>query len=154
MNREIKFRGKRKDNGEWVYGCLFQYKHSKKVYIVLNEYSADELMRDEALYKRFAWHEVLPETVGQSTGLKDKNGVEGFDHDKVSFGRNYPTYQIKWSICNAEFYLESMNEQKETVHISHLLVGVIIGNIHENPDLKSNQGPEPVRDSGGPADSD
>lgn len=78
------FRGKSIATGEWVEGCRFGYKHDSKVYIVLNEYSADELRQDPKLfYEGFAWHQVDPATVGQSTGRKDKNGVEIYGKDRV-----------------------------------------------------------------------
>ncbi len=75
--------------------------------------------------------------IEQFTGLLDKNGKEGFGGDKVKFDSsiNRPIYQIKWSICDAGFYLEGMNEQKERMAINNLLVGEVIGNIHENKDL-------------------
>jgi hypothetical protein len=65
------------------------------------------------------------------TGLKDKNGKKGYRDDKISFGSTRPTYLIKWSICNAGFYLESLNGRKEELGISNFTVGEIIGNIHQ-----------------------
>lgn len=60
MNREILFRGKSKDNGKWLYGNLQ----------VPGKPGVEYFMWDEGLYQRA----VYPETVGQYTGLKDKNG--------------------------------------------------------------------------------
>jgi hypothetical protein len=63
MNREIKFRGKRKDNGEWVYGCItFGDKPPMARMYGLKGYIA----------------EIIPETVGQSTGLCDKKRTKEF----------------------------------------------------------------------------
>lgn len=58
MNREIKFRGKRLDNGEWVYGDL--------LHLVDGVYISNDNGNNMA--------QVDPDTVGQYTGLKDKNG--------------------------------------------------------------------------------
>jgi hypothetical protein len=60
--REIKFRGKRVDNGEWVFGDYSRYSKDESTIMV-------DLLEQEG-------HWVPSETVGQYTGLKDKNGVE------------------------------------------------------------------------------
>ena len=67
--REIKFRGKRKDNREWVYGWYIKTDFAD--YIVPAEYIVN--------WKVFI--EVIPETVGQSIGKNDKNGKEIFEGD-------------------------------------------------------------------------
>lgn len=73
MEREIKFRGKRLDNGEWVYGYYVKY----------NDYSDNihESIIDEYGYM----YDVDLATVGQYTGLKDKNSnARIFDGDLLS----------------------------------------------------------------------
>lgn len=129
------YRGMTKD-GEWVYGWYVKIKEIALIVqctSVYYEKSESDISCDCAIITSPI--EVIPETVGQFTGCKDKNGKNGFDSDIVSFGKMQPKYQVKWSICNAEFYLESIDEQKEILHISHLIVGKIIGNVHESPEL-------------------
>ncbi len=82
------YRGLRKDNGEWVYGYLSAVKHTHC-----------ESPSTELLYigeDRGSSHFVIPETVGQSTGLLDKNGVEldWWEGDLLRKGSDHPNAPI------------------------------------------------------------
>jgi len=76
MREDIgKYRGQRKDNGEWVYGWYTE-----------GFWSCENKVCSEIRSKEKPWQAylIIPETVGESTGLKDKNCVEIYEGDKVS----------------------------------------------------------------------
>lgn len=137
--REILFRGKRTDCGEWVEGDLIQAFRG-------NQLSACSIMPYTPT--AYCW-KVDPETVGQFTGLTDKNGKRIFEGDIVK-GIAYSVERIGvivWIDEIASFgvrYFKSVNstawENSSILRCASMgktdeFAAEIIGNIHDNPEL-------------------
>ena len=134
--REILFRGKRLDNGEWVEGWYqpeTTIKHwggrQEKVGVTI-AYKVEEGFLEDTL--------VDPSTVGQYTGLKDKNGKRIFEWDIVRCGTG--------RICKVIFFISPGVSGFDLVPIggfdappphnwSLFADTEVIGNIHDNPEL-------------------
>ena len=121
--REILFRGKRTDNGEWIYGDLMQNVDCIKI----REQEKDV----KHIAKSF---EIDLETVGQYTDLTDKNGKRIFEGDILKvFGYNYV---IMWDSIRAMFYLRDPVYRVTSDFYNYCGSDLsVIGNIYDNPEL-------------------
>ena len=128
--REILFRGKRADNGEWVEGSLFQDIDSGYFVIEYFDYYTDE----SGLQKDFCQYNVIPETVGQYTGLNDKNGNKIFEGDILSAMNENIYAEVKYNDEKAAFFIE--NDDGDGYFGEEYDTDIdIVGNIHDNPEL-------------------
>ena len=129
QKRTIKFRGLRTDGKGWVYGGYFQH-------------TPDE---DGVRYYIFDFNEgaveVIPESVGQFTGLHDKNGKEIYEGDILNVGENL-VCEIVYVDKNVEYYGDEIHcafhakvyIHNKTIPLDSYLKNncEIIGNIHED----------------------
>ena len=130
--REILFRGKRIDDGETVEG-LYIFDGFKR-YIV--KFYTDENAFG-TLYPVDETFEVIPETVGQYTGLKDMNGKRIFERDVINrfwLGAEI-VYCVQYDGESARFIGKAMNKRGFTTFDGDGEMFEIIGNIHDNPEL-------------------
>ena len=129
--REIKFRGKRLDNGEWVEGCNYLYDPDlEKVWIGGYNYSATEEGPQREEYRC----EVEQRTVCQYTGQLDEYAVEIFEGDIVKLeddDENY--YIVSWEDDAAQYVLDGEEESLAFDYVSCAVV--VVGNIFDNPDM-------------------
>ena len=141
MKREILFRGKRVDNDEWVYGKgLQQCKDelgNEIVAIFEDVVKSEKYIKKEGRYTLY-YVPVEPETLGQYTGLKDKNGKKIFEGDIVT-GRNC-RFVVKYDERKAEFVAVNSTLPKGFgLSMSQTWINgtnkIICGNIHDNPEL-------------------
>ena len=140
--RTIKFRGKNLYNNEWIFGDLIQYE-SGEMAIFSNKLSQYGCEATEM----FNRSKVISETVGQFTGLLDKNGKEIYEGDIVewlffSYEREYYLKGcIEWHQGGLIFNVTENNFENAGFYaISDLNTDTesdikILGNIYDNPDL-------------------
>ena len=137
--REILFRGKRCDNGEWVQGYYIRAEHHwhnhgiHKDWITLGASANGGWF---ALHNKYA---VKAETVGQHTGLTDKNGKKIFEGDIVRY-MNKETMVVVWNKDSASFAIaySALNFNYLATISSANIYLEVIGNIHDNPELLEN----------------
>ena len=144
--REILFRGKAKNNGQWVYGTYCpsgwnicgERKENPHIIIISDDKIIDGL-----------WCEVISETVGQYTGLTDKNGKKIFEGDIVhavysdgyigvpdtDYGNLIVGFDDTY-YGGARYSMKTIGDTGYRIFSAGLRNGVaVIGNTHDNPEL-------------------
>ena len=121
--REILFRGKRVDNGEWIEGCFLDKNNIGIFY--------DDTEESDCAVHIFS---VLLETVGQYTGLTDNNGRKISEGDIV----NYISSDVIGNPKTGTIIVDDMTDYDTMIYLNHSGEVEVIGNIHDNPELLEN----------------
>lgn len=129
--REILFRGKTLER-EWVQGT---YYHQKEFYGDKTDFHYIIESCDQLEDNMMTVSAVIPETVGQYTGLTDRNGTKIFEGDIVSISGDFKgIYTCVWEEYHFDYELENKTMRccLACVYSDDIKV---IGNIHDNPEL-------------------
>lgn len=135
--REYLFRGKRKDNEEWVHGDLWCNPYGKRVVCIVSPINNQGTT---------GGNEVDAETVGQYTGMVDKNGTKIFEGDIVEFtdsDGDTTLYEVFWDGNNGKFAIAASGNRNYVDDFElfdelferneYFKLFEVIGNIFENP---------------------
>lgn len=116
--RTIKFRGKKLENGEWVYGDLLTNNPTPQILAFYGQYAVEK------------------ETIGQFTGLLDKNGKEIFEGDIIEIAKEMYA-KVVWNKEKASFEYEYLHPTQiaNTFYEFNMPYLSIVGNIHDNFNL-------------------
>uniref|UniRef100_A0AB33J1S7 YopX protein domain-containing protein n=1 Tax=Prevotella sp. GTC17254 TaxID=3236794 RepID=A0AB33J1S7_9BACT len=123
MTREILFRGKSKLTGMFLEGNLVIGRNGETSIVWFNTEQKE------------CWTSVCPDTIGQYTGLKDKNGKKIFEGDILVCGREWTTL-VLWNEELATFALQFIFENKVgKTPLGEWQPMEVISNIYDNPEL-------------------
>ena len=128
--REILFRGKRIDTGEWVYGYV-------AIHTIIGEETELKtviVQKTDKIYQYNSWI-VDPETVGQYTGLKDKNGKKIFEGDVLEGNIANLVVAYEGATFIAYWFDHDYDYGKEKMWCNLVEGGKVIGDVHDNPEL-------------------
>lgn len=125
--REILFRGKRVDNNEWVYGFLSKSRGNNHFLSLCIDHEENGVMLSSI---------VEPETIGQYTGLTDKNGKKIFEGDIVRYNgeKHIVVFETRGETGYFGIKIDHIETWGFCLSVPAKLMEVI-GNIYDNPEL-------------------
>lgn len=156
--REYLFRGKRIDNGQWIYGYYIKAIHHWHNHGVHEDWIATDTVQNGGWCNVRGKYAVSPETIGQYTGLTDKNGKKIFEGDIIQTtrkglkGEKTFRFVIKYGAYIPEEYCKEIYNQAEVIGFyafdgerdfqisNYPKMLEVIGNIHDNPELLGGAG--------------
>lgn len=127
MSREILFKAKRTDNGEWVEGYYVYCRKRHYILPLLNEAIGYDEREDE-------WIEIEPDTICLFTGLSDKNGKKIWENDIVEIASEDGYFLCEWDDDTARYVLNGDGLTADFDNYYGYEVEVI-GNVFDNPEL-------------------
>lgn len=165
--REILFRGKRVDNGEWITGYYIKTNHHWHSRGIHEDWIVVDTIQNGGWCNVRGKYAVIPETIGQYTGLTDKNGTKIFEGDIIRYADMYDYNCYLESLDNTETYdkcdfgdIWTVDEVVYGIKIGYPAFDLnkhewdcnglselnesgnffyeVIGNIHDNPELLNN----------------
>lgn len=128
--REILFKAKRKDNGEWVEGY-----YQKRFDL---DGSEQHLIFWSKSYTVWEYAEINPDTICQYTGLTDKNGKRIWENDIVEErhrGVITMRYHVLWDFKETSWMFETKSSARYGIYAINQRKFEVVGNIFDNPDL-------------------
>ena len=127
------YRAKRVDNGEWVKGSLVGDSFIVGYFEIREFLGSEDLMRCACVV-----HEVIPSTVGQSTGFKDKNKKESYFGDLIKMWGT-DVFEIRWDRIMGRVFLHNLNKKGDSLYLyaSDIQNGEIISNVHDSELLET-----------------
>lgn len=128
--REILFRGKRIDNGEWIFGSLVSLDDKGKA--ILKSKSVVYMSKSDNTLSSSDCYEVVPESVGQYTGLMDENGTKIFEGDILKDRLDGDISEVIYT--RYAFKVKNV-KRKYILTLAGYHNCEVIGNIYDNPEL-------------------
>lgn len=138
--REYLFRGKRVDNGEWVYGS-YSFAPRRKGAFGQTISDLDRERHYIVSRTNYEYWEVCPETVGQYIGLTDKNGKKIFEGDIIKDKEVWRIYMIGYNEDLMKYAFLYYHKELKNIYCGGFVSKTdgksieVIGNIHDNFEL-------------------